>query len=242
MLTLSIKNLLVGVFVVCFLCLVLTNPSMLMAKAMILIVVVSILALTAVGFWLRRPFAFVLVFLSIGYLVVADGGTFPSAERYLPTERVLERCCQDGGTEIITGFKFRRSRSLTKWVLAVDPDHYDWRHVNPAKPTTNTNQGILAKSQSDTDDALDELLNNVDSSPEAQTYTPVVSIQLPAMTVTKVSTVVSFRARSSARNRPYFIVGHCLFVTLLLAVAIAYLIATSKRTCATNSNRGVTRA
>ena len=213
-----------------------------MAKVMMLIVTFSILTLTVVGFWFRRPLAFVLVFLSIGYLVVADGGIFPSAEHYLPTERGLARYCPDH-METSSGFKFQRSRSLTKWVLAVDPDHYDWRRVNPAKPAANTDQTTtLAQTQSDTNDVLDTLLEDVNSSPEVQTYISGVTIKLPVMAVTSVSTVVSFYSRDFARSRPYFIVGHCLIVTLLLAVAITYLITTSKRTCATNRNCGATRA
>jgi len=228
----SIKNLLVTVSLACFACLVLADPSLTMAKTMMMIVAIGILGLTVVGFWLRRPLAFFLAFLSIGYLVVADGGVFPSAERYLPTERVLDRCCTDRGTEISSGFKFRRSHSLTKWVLAVDRNHHDWRYVNPVKAATTPAPKLLAHSQQDTDDVLDALVDIGDSTTDVQ---PSVTIKLPALAMTSVSTVVSVGPRSSAQTRPYFIVGHCLIVTLLLAVAIAYFIAMSKRTSNTTT-------
>ena len=71
-------------FLACVASLGLANANVGMVKVMMVATAASILILAVVGFLTRRPIiASVLVTLLTGYLVVADGGLFPSAERYL---------------------------------------------------------------------------------------------------------------------------------------------------------------
>ena len=191
---------------------------------MMVIVVISLLALTFVGIWKRRPLAFVVVVLSMGYLAIADGGNFPSAEpeRYLPTEWGLERCCI-GHTAMNSGR--RRSNSLTEWALAVNPNHKDWHYAtqSKSKADANTRRSWTITTEEVTDETLDELLEMVDSGPALPNPMLGVTIKLPK--ITPVTIVTISRNRDSPQNRSFFIVGHCLFVILISALTFSYIFA-----------------
>lgn len=225
--TFSLKHLLAAVFVVGICCAMFVRPGISMAKVSMVAVTISIFAAACVGLRSRRPIAFVFVILSMVYLAMADGGILPSAERYLPPEWGLERCC---GWHTSFDNGRRRSISLTKWVLAVNPKHKDWQYVTEAKRKTSSDKRTPPETEPTTDETLEDLLDLADTNlSDEATGLLEPSVKLPVVVPTPVTRVTISRKRDLPQNRPFFIMGHCLVVTLLSANGIIYISATSNR-------------
>ena len=224
--TFSIRSLFVGMFLACIASLTLVNASVGMVKVMMLAAAMSILILAVVGVLTRRPIAFVIVTLSVGYLVIADGGTFPSAERYLPSEWALENCCD---SHTVLGNACKRSRSsLTQWGFVINPSHADWNYANEGHLNVFYKKKTPTEYES-TDATLDDLLDLVDSSSSNGTTGIAPTIKLPVLALTSPVQVITVHKRDDPQNIPFFIVGHCLVVIAMTAVAIIHYCSVRKR-------------
>ena len=214
-------------FLACVASLGLVNANVGMVKVMMVATAASILILAVVGFLTRRPIiASVLVTLSVGYIVIADGGTFPSAERYLPSEWALENCCD---SHMLLGNACKRSRSsLTQWGLAIDSSHPDWQYANEGHINPVYSKKTLPEH--DTDATLDDLLDLVDSSSSNGTTGVATTVKLPVLALANpVTVVITIYKRDDPQNIPFFIVGHCLVVITITAIAIIYFCSVGKR-------------
>jgi len=103
---------------------VMARPTITAVVVVALLTVLSLSVLTAIGLWKRRPLLIAVAFVCCCYLGIADGGVYPGAEKYLPSEWLLCRC-STSHTVVSSGRK--RSKSLAKWAarVSLEDNHKD---------------------------------------------------------------------------------------------------------------------
>ena len=215
----SLKTMFIFVSVAGLACFALATHSFAVAITFMLCVALSLVLITVYSVWARKPRLLVLIICSIAYLIVADGGLFPSAVQWLPTEWSLQRCSRTH-THIYSGLK-RHNESLTRWALQLcwEPNHNDWDLVFGKKFAVAKNNRPKDSSSEITDATLDLLLVRIDSQ-EYDLIRPPSAIVLPTFKVTPTTQVIFLRHRDQPQNRAFFISGHCLAVLLTLAVVM----------------------
>lgn len=206
--------------------LTLKQPSLVSAGIVVSLTVASLVLLAIIGVCRRSLRTIGIVIACVAYLFIADGGVFPNAERFLPTEWLLAKRTQIE-TDIVSGWK--PSKSLSLWLFRTLTQPNGHQHVKDfGAPRTKhpSGSGHVGETVGETtDDILNELLELVDNpSNEANDGIlgqPVgaATVPLPTIKFVSVNTIITCSDRDSRPNRPYFVVGHCLFV-LLFAMAM----------------------
>lgn len=191
MLNFSLKTLLALVAFAGIASCLMARPTIFAAIVVALLAVLSLVTLTIIGLWIRRPFPIVVACACVCYLGIADGGWFPELERYLPTEWLLCQC-STSHTVIDSGRK--RSVSLSKWAARVclEENHKD-RNLNASSEHFPSHPTIVASDDS----------SNIST-----------TVKLPKFAMTTVNTIRTVTKRDDPENRAFFIIGHCLFVIL----------------------------
>lgn len=182
-----------------------SRPATLSAIVAILAAVLSLVLLSVVALWNRRPVPVVVVCFCCCYLCIADGGLFPTIERYLPTEWVLSQC-STSGTVFDSGRK--RSDSLAVWTsrLCLEDNHKDWESV----PSTAATRTISSSSTPDDDQRISG-----------------VTVKLPTFAMTTANTVVIVSNRDDPQNRAFFIIGHCICVIVVAMLTMTAQLSSS---------------
>jgi hypothetical protein len=157
----------------------------------------------------KRALLIVAACLPWSYLIVADGGTFPGAERFLPTEWLLDnRTTQH--TYFGNGLKLPKSLAMWTWRECV----YSLRDKPGPDPSP--------KTESLTVDLFQK--NNPAST-------------LPKFTFVTVTTTVTITNRFYPENKPLFLIAHCWFATLMaLLILISILQRTASQSLSLNES------
>jgi len=225
----SLRTMCIFVSIAGLACFALATHSFAVAITFMLCVALSLVSMTVYSVWVRRPRLLLSVIFSIAYLIVADGGFFPGAVQWLPTEWSLQRC-----SRVHTLFYSvkRHNESLTRWALQLccEPNHNDWDLVFWKKFAVAKNNRLKGSLSETTDATLDLLLEQVDLQ-EGELITPPPAIVLPVFKVTPTTHVTVLRHRDQPQNRAFFISGHCLAVLLMLAVVMLWKVGGSVFSC-----------
>lgn len=181
----------------------LSRPTLAGAMIAGMISLVCFVLLIAFGIYKKRPGLILIACVGGLYLFIADGGAYPKAERYLPTEWALSRC-SSSGTVMDNGLK--RSDSLTRWASNV---WFDQRQKDRHEVSQLETRRHVQRRPTDVDDAI-----------------TLTTISLPAFKFTPVTTVRQVSNRDRPHNRPFFVIGHCCF---FLTIAITVLLARGQK-------------
>ena len=219
--------------------LTLRHSSLILAAIVVSLTAVLLILLAISGIRRGNFQTIGIVIACVAYLIIADGGAFPNSERYLPTERLLEK-----RTTIVTnwGPPKRPSKSLSLWLfqaLSSSNGDQDIEYFKPSK-TRNRSQKTVADDEQQSavslangadlvgkaveegscDSILDQLLLELDDK-HSDLVATAAPVRLPFIKVTNVYT--TFGDRDCWENRPYFLIGHYLFA-LLFAIAMLQLV------------------
>lgn len=196
----SLKALLTLPCFVAAACLTLNYPSFPLAIATALLMLLTLLTVMVLTIRRRRFWALLMIGLCGCYLVIADGGVFPGGERSLPTEWFLSQNTMPIAYEN-SGLLYSRSLSLWAWRVGRGEVHKDPNYIAPP--------GKRIKS-----DVATVLILSSGVAPQ---------VKLPTFNVMSVQIILVSAKRDAPQNRPYFIIGHCWFVILVLLLLAFFM-------------------